>query len=207
MESVRKIVKKAMHFIASVIDKSFSGKVGPNEITVLSVWLHLVILALLYFGELRIAAICIVVFGLMDSLDGELARLQNKVSDAGMVLDAVSDRMKEAFIYVGLAYYLANNQQTIPVVLLVTAITGSMLVSYAKAKGETVLAKTTLKTTVDINRSFQDGLMRYEVRTVVLAVGIFVNQIPISLAIIALLTWYTAFIRLQVVIRQINKGT
>lgn len=205
MDGVRTTIKKMMRSIAVVVDKVFSGKVGPNEVTVISVWLHLIILVLLLFGELKVAAVLIIVFGLMDSLDGELARLQNKVSDSGMVLDAVSDRMKEAFIYVGLAHYLADNQQTLPVMILVAALSGSILVSYVKAKGETVLAKNPDKTTAEINRTFQDGLMRYEVRTVILAIGVFTSQLTISLSIIALLSWYTAFVRLQTVLRQVSK--
>ena len=61
-------------------------------------------------NQLPQAALLLAVFGLFDTLDGELARLQGTESPQGAFLDSVTDRMKEILVYVGLAVWLSEYQ-------------------------------------------------------------------------------------------------
>lgn len=205
---MRDVVRTGMRALAKSLNKASSGKISPNMVTLISLLAHLPVAYAIASGYYLLAAIGLVVFGLMDALDGELARLQGKASAAGMVLDASTDRMKEAMLYIGIGF--AFVERDIPaenlakaVALLVAAATGSIIVSYVKAKGETALSNSKLSAN-EKNRIFQDGLMRYEVRMFVLVIGLLSNNLIIAVTIIAVLSWYTAFKRLDLILRKLD---
>ncbi len=207
MDSIRKFVKKPMHRIANWLNDITGGKITPNFVTLTSLVLHLPIFWAIVAQQFTLAAVMLVVFGLLDSLDGELARLQGRASRAGMLLDASADRMKEAIVFAALAYMFALDSEPTAVLVTVAAITGAYTVSYIKAKGETALKGSRLGVQ-EINRIFQSGLMRYEVRTAFLVVGLIFSSLllPVIWAI-ALLSWLTAFYRLISISKKISKGS
>ncbi len=194
-----------MRRIARWLDNISGGKITPNQVTIASLILHVPIFFAIV-GELYIlAALMLALFSLMDSLDGELARVQGRASKAGMLLDASVDRMKESVVFIALAYKFALDYEPKAVFAAVAAITGSYAVSYIKAKGETAL-KGSSQSPHRINRTFQSGLMRYEVRTAILVVGLLLSSllIPVVWAI-AILSWLTAFYRLISISKKISE--
>ena len=193
-----------MKSIAIWVDNVSSSRVTPNHITIASLLLHipifLAIISQLYF----LAAIMIVVFGLMDSVDGELARIQKRESKAGMLLDASSDRAKEALIFMALAYRFALDNEPQAVLATVAAITGAFAVSYIKAKGETAMKDSHLSVQ-EINKIFQSGLMRYEIRMALLVIGLIFSSLLIpTMWLLGTLAWLTAFYRLVVISDKIS---
>lgn len=157
--------------------------------------MHIPIAGLIAAGYFGYAALLLVIFGLFDTLDGELARLQKRASAAGMLLDASTDRMKEVLLYIGSAYVLAGTGRGHIAAWAVAACGASICVSYIKAKGETAVKDKGL-TPNEINRLFQDGLGRFEVRMALLVAGLLTNQLLPVLIIITVLSTYTAFERL-----------
>ena len=79
---------------------------------------------------------CILLGGLADIMDGRVARARGLVSPYGEFLDSMLDRFSEVFAFVGLAVYLA----ALPTGILATTLAAgsSLLVSYARAKGDAV---------------------------------------------------------------------
>lgn len=203
INSLGNLVRRVMRRVAHSVNKISGGRISANAITVVSLLAHIAIAYLIAVGNFMWAAPLLIVFGLFDTLDGELARLQGKASNAGMVLDASIDRMKEVLLYSGSAYYFINNFEPGFAVWTVLTCGGSLLVSYVKAKGETALGDTKL-TANEKNRVFGDGLMRFEVRMAVLVVGLFTNQLAIAIAVIAVLSWFTAFQRLIWVTKELE---
>jgi len=203
MDAIRKYVKSLTHIVAKWINNISNGTITANQITVTSLLLHIPIFFAIVGGYNWLAAIMIVIFGLLDSVDGELARLQGRVSKVGMLLDASTDRMKEAIIFMAIALGFALDDRPWAVLIAVAAITGSMSVSYIKAKGETALKDSKLSTQ-EINRVFQSGLMRYEVRMAVLVLGLILNRLMIAVALIAILSWLTALYRLVTISKKIE---
>src|SRR5919199_1037119 len=65
--------------------------IAPNLITVLALCLGLTSIRLAYEGRLDTAVICIIVAGVLDGLDGRLARLLRGTSRFGAELDSLSD--------------------------------------------------------------------------------------------------------------------
>jgi phosphatidylglycerophosphate synthase len=205
LDAARERVRWLMAGVARRLNRLTGGRIHPNAITITALLAHLPIAWLIALQTNVPAAILLIVFGLFDALDGGLARLQNRVSNAGMLLDATTDRMKEVLLYSGAAYALAASGQVYMGAWAVAACGGSLLVSYVKAKGETAVAGGDLPAS-EVNRLFQDGLMRFEVRMTALIIGLFAGQLAPAIIFIAVGSWLTAFGRLLNISRKISSS-
>lgn len=203
LHAARTAARAVMKRVARVLHAVSGGRITPNAITIVGLLAHVPIAWFIMRGDFLLAAVLLVIFGLFDALDGELARLQNRASAAGMLLDASTDRMKEAALYVGIAYYIAAHHSPALVAVTVIACSSSLIVSYVKAKGETAVAKSNL-TTYEINYLFQDGLMNFELRMATIALGLVLNQLPAAVIFIALTATLNAFSRLITISRKIS---
>lgn len=196
LDWVRGGVKRLMGVVARVLNTLSGGHITPNMVTITGLVAHLPIAWLIAYGKFELAAVLLVIFGLFDALDGELARLQKRASAAGMVLDATTDRFKEVFLYCGAAYaIIASTGSPYWAVWAVAACGASLCVSYVKAKGETAIKDVHLSVN-EINRLFGDGLLRFEVRMFILVIGLLANQLTAAVIIIAVLSTLTALGRL-----------
>ena len=74
--------------------------------------------------------------GAADVLDGRVARARGLADERGAFLDSTLDRFAEVGVFVGLAVLLRDS--TLALTLAVTALGGSLLVSYARARGESL---------------------------------------------------------------------
>jgi phosphatidylglycerophosphate synthase len=184
-----------MSRVAKDLDKLSKGKISPNMVTIVGLLAHIPIAWLVATHQYTLAAVLLIVFGLFDTLDGTLARQQKKESNVGMLLDASTDRFKEVFLYCGAAYSFIGTEFSYFAVWAVAACGASLSVSYVKAKGETAIAKSKLKTT-EVNKMFQDGFLRFEVRMTLFIIGLLFNILPFIMFVIALLSGYTAIDRL-----------
>ncbi len=197
INNVRTYIRAQMDKVAVAINRFSGGKVTPNQITIIGFLLHLPIAALIASDILKVAALLLIIFGLFDALDGALARLQKKSSDSGMLLDASTDRFKEVLLYSGAAFNISSSEHYKWAFLAVAACGASLCVSYVKAKGESAVATSGKKINhTTLNKMFADGLAAFEIRISILIFGLFADQIVLSLAIIAVLSTYTAFYRL-----------
>jgi CDP-diacylglycerol---glycerol-3-phosphate 3-phosphatidyltransferase len=108
--------------------------VTANGISTTSLLFGLAAAAALAFGHFGLAAVLAIVSALCDALDGMVARHTKTASDSGEVLDATIDRYVEFSFLGGLAIHDHDHPLRLAVVL--AAILGSFMVSYATAKGE-----------------------------------------------------------------------
>src|SRR5688500_3694727 len=108
--AVRAPVRALMKQVARLLNTAFGGQLTANMVTMVSLVAHFPLAWFLVGCEFIPAAFLLVFFGLFDTLDGELARLQNRAGAAGMLLDASTDRMKEVLLYVGITYFFAGTQ-------------------------------------------------------------------------------------------------
>ncbi|HET6349656.1 MAG TPA: CDP-alcohol phosphatidyltransferase family protein [Candidatus Krumholzibacteria bacterium] len=86
-------------------------------------------------GHFPLAGWLVFLSGLADVFDGEVARATHTADARGAFLDSTLDRFSEFFAFVGLGYYFASGWQTLAIV---TALGGSLLVSYTRARGESL---------------------------------------------------------------------
>lgn len=199
IDAIRTVIRGWMKLIARILNKLSGGKLSPDAVTLIGLLAHAPIALLIATGDHYWAAGLLLVFGLFDALDGELARLQKRASSAGMLLDATTDRMKETMLYCGAAYALIVSDNPKLAVWAVAACGASLCVSYVKAKGETAVSGGNLSPN-EVNRLFQDGLLRFEVRMTLLIFGLaagFLGEVVIVIAIFSTLTAINRLIRIS----------
>jgi CDP-diacylglycerol--glycerol-3-phosphate 3-phosphatidyltransferase len=159
--------------------------------------------AVLIALDYLIAAGAVVLFAaFFDMLDGALARRTDRVTVFGGVLDSTLDRLSEGMLFLGVLALFSLRGSDFPallrpgphvdigIMLVGIVLISSMLVSYIRARVEA----TGLTCTV--------GIFTRPERIIVLALGLFINQIEIALGIIAALSLFTAGQRLYCVWRQ-----
>jgi phosphatidylglycerophosphate synthase len=107
--------------------------VSPNVLTFASLLVCAGAGAAIANGMLATGAWLYTLAGLLDILDGRLARATNQQSRAGAFLDSVADRWGELFVFAGFAWYLRSNDW---IAVVMFAVAGSIMVSYTRARGE-----------------------------------------------------------------------
>lgn len=108
--------------------------ITPNQLSWASFGFGLAAGVALAFGHFGSAGVFSAICSILDSLDGLVARMTEKSSDAGEVLDATVDRYVEFFFMAGLIVYYREMPSLIILTLL--ALIGSFMVSYSTAKAE-----------------------------------------------------------------------
>ena len=179
------------------------GRISLSSITFTSLFAHFPTAYFIAVGKYELAAGLLLVFGLFDALDGAMARLQNKASSSGMLLDASTDRIKEVILYCGVSYALIATNQPYYAVWAVAACGASLCVSYIKAKGETAVIGSGLSPN-QINRLFADGLVRFEIRMALLILGLLANRLAVTVVVIAILSSMTALGRLMRITKKLS---
>ena len=74
--------------------------------------------------------------GLFDMVDGRVARETNRVTRFGGFFDSVLDRYSDLFLFMGLLVYYASINRFFYIVLTAIVMTGSVMVSYTRARAE-----------------------------------------------------------------------
>lgn len=117
---------------------SFLSKKGisPNLITFFGTAISLLAGFLFYLGQTFFAGISVIISGLMDIIDGQVAKISKKETKFGGVLDSSLDRYSEIFIYIGISLLFLEKGDSLTSFIAIIALLGSMLVSYVKARAE-----------------------------------------------------------------------
>lgn len=199
IDMVRRPIRTGIDRLARVLDRATGGKIHPDSVTIVGSVMHLPIAYLIAIGQLVPAAILLIVFGLFDSLDGSLARLQKRASAWGALLDSTTDRMKEVALYAGIVYLLVQTGQPAWAVTMALLACGiAVCVSYSRAVGDIALLTSDKKFPPEqVNKAFRGGLLSFEVRMALLVVGLFANQLPIVVSLIAIGSLWTLISRLM----------
>jgi CDP-diacylglycerol---glycerol-3-phosphate 3-phosphatidyltransferase len=205
VNGIKRVIRGVMREVALLLNEITLGRVTPNSVTWFGLFMHLPIAFLIANGELVRAAILLLVFGLFDTLDGELARVQKRETNHGGFLDASTDRFKEVLLYTGVAWLLARGDHPEYAAIAVAACGASICVSFVKAKGEAVVSSLDRKIPyTELNRMFSGGFFPFEIRMLVLLVGLFADQLIWAVSIIALFSAVTALQRLVIISRSLR---
>jgi CDP-diacylglycerol--glycerol-3-phosphate 3-phosphatidyltransferase len=119
-------------------------RITPNALTASGVILcGAASILVLFEGRIEIAfywlaAVVFVAGSLLDILDGALARAGGKTTPFGAFLDSTTDRISEGFMLTAIAYVLATHHRAVFVAVAMAAVSGSFLVSYTRAKAESI---------------------------------------------------------------------
>ena len=112
--------------------------------------------------------------GLCDLLDGPVARRQNRISLFGGFLDSILDRYADLILFLGLLVYYAHVNRFLYAVLAGAAMAGAVMVSYAKARAESLVPASEV------------GFWERPERLVLMILGALTNRMDVALWILAI---------------------
>lgn len=140
-------------------------------------------------GRLFLGAIFLIISGLCDVLDGDLARRRNMVSRFGAFMDSVLDRVTEFAFLGGIIYYLVNRvdgPHNFLLCVTLVALTGSILTSYTRARAE------------GLGYECKVGIVERPERVALLALGLLLGYriLGLVLIVLAATSVYTVFQRI-----------
>jgi len=121
-----------------IVDALARIGVTPNLLTAAGVAGNVVAAVLAGSGEFVAAGVVVLAASSLDMLDGALARATGQATDFGAVFDAVMDRVSEAVVLFGLLVYFSDRGDRTEEFLIFVAVVASILVSYVRARAETV---------------------------------------------------------------------
>jgi CDP-diacylglycerol--glycerol-3-phosphate 3-phosphatidyltransferase len=174
---------------------SFFNRLGiyPNTMTLIGLAGNIIGAILIALGHMTLGGIIVLVMGLIDTLDGSMARLRGMPSEFGAFVDSVTDRYSELVIFAGLLYHFLQKGDWLSVLVIYIAAGGSVLVSYVRARAASL--------GMDTKVGF---LSRFE-RYLVLAPSLVFNIPKVGIWIIAIFANFTAIQRIVDVRRQAHE--
>jgi CDP-diacylglycerol--glycerol-3-phosphate 3-phosphatidyltransferase len=156
----------------------------PNTLTLIGLTGTAVAGYLLARGELFTGGLLLLCMGPIDALDGTMARLRGEPSDFGGFVDSVTDRYAELLIFGGLLYHFLQIEDNAGALLTFVAASGSVLVSYVKARAE------------GLGFQARIGLLARFERYLIIVLALLTNQVLLGLALIAVFGNVTALQRI-----------
>ncbi len=200
------IGRAAQRIIDAIVRWLASGHINPNVLTVIGVGINVGCGLLFGFGLFFWAGIALIVANLFDMLDGQVARLSGRVTRFGGFLDSSLDRLSDMVVFVGLMVFYARDTEfhsTLNVFLAGAGLMGSVMVSYASARAESLIPK------CDV------GFLRRPERVVLFIIGalsthpgsnnFFANRMPAVLWVLAIGSYWTFAHRMYHTWRELAK--
>jgi CDP-diacylglycerol--glycerol-3-phosphate 3-phosphatidyltransferase len=134
--------ERARVFFKGVLDPlgTFFNKLGlmPNTMTILGLVGNTIGAYFLARGNMLIGGILILLMGPVDALDGTMARLRGEPTKFGAFVDSVTDRYSELVIFMGLLFFYLQKADWLMAGVVYMAAAGSVLVSYARSRGQSL---------------------------------------------------------------------
>jgi archaetidylinositol phosphate synthase len=153
-------------------------KLSPNTLTVAG-FLITTLAAVVISRHLRVGAVIVLLGGVLDMLDGIVARNNAKTTSFGAFLDSVMDRYADSFLFLAVAWYLFSKGDDTGALLSLGTMLGAYLVSYTRARAE------------GLGTQCKTGLMERPERIVLLVFGALTGWLVPTLWIMFVLTHLT----------------
>ncbi|MFN8654591.1 MAG: CDP-alcohol phosphatidyltransferase family protein [Gemmatimonadales bacterium] len=143
MKLITKPVERVFYSLTRpIVDGLIKSGVHPNTITTIGTLLVVASAVAFGMGEPRLGGLLYLVSGIVDTLDGAVARAKGQTTRFGAFYDSTLDRVGDGATFMGIAvYYLLAVPETVAfrevaIIICMVAIIASLLVSYARARAE-----------------------------------------------------------------------
>lgn len=167
-----------------IVESLALARIDPNLLTALGLGINVIAAVLFGYGKFWQAGVVVICAGIFDMVDGRVARATNTVSRFGAFFDSVVDRYSDLALYFGLLVYYARINRFFYVVLVAVVMTGSVMVSYARARAESMIP------------SCKAGFMERPERIVLVIIGALFARMAAVLWVIAVLSNITVIHRI-----------
>ena len=176
-----------------IVDGLALTRISPNVLTFIGLVINVAAALLFGFASadnnqglmFRWAGIVIIGAGIFDMVDGRVARATNQVTDFGAFFDSVIDRYSDVALFFGLLVYYARANRFFYVVLVAFVMVSSVMVSYTRARAESLIQKCKV------------GFMERPERIVLVIIGALFNRMAPVLWVIAVLSLITVIHRIR----------
>ena len=173
------------------------ARINPNALTLIGLGVNTVAAVLFGYAtadnQRRMffyAGLVIIGSGFFDLVDGRVARASNQVTRFGGFFDSVVDRYSDVSLFFGLLVFYARGNRFFYVVLTALVMTGAVMVSYARARAESLIG------------SCRVGFLERPERLVLLIIGALFNRMAPAPWVIAVLSNITVIHRILYTWRQ-----
>jgi CDP-diacylglycerol--glycerol-3-phosphate 3-phosphatidyltransferase len=160
------------------------SRIHPNVLTFLGLVINIIAAFLFARGSFRWAGVVVICAGLFDMVDGRVARATDRVTRFGGFFDSVLDRYSDLALFMGLLVYYASINRFFYIVLTAIVMTGSVMVSYVRARAECTIPKCKV------------GFLERPERVVLIIIGALFNRMAPVLWVIAVLSNLTVIHRM-----------
>jgi len=171
--------------LEKIVDAIAATGINPNVLTAFGLVVNLWAAVMFATGMFRSAAAIIFFAGFLDMLDGQVARREKRVTAFGAFFDSTLDRYSDMALYMGLLVYYAVAGRASYVILAAVATAGSVMVSYARARAESLIP------------TCKVGFMERPERIVLIIIGALFNRMGAVLWVIAVLSTITVVHRVR----------
>ncbi len=162
----------------------FRLRLRPNHLTVIGLGVSFLAASAFSTGRTRAAGVLLIAAGLCDFFDGALARVSGQVTPFGAFLDSVIDRYSDLIVLLGIVVFFARTPHPRGAIVAMAGLIGSMMVSYTKARAESIDVECTV------------GMMERPERMICLIVGALFHLLEPALWVLAVLSNLTALQRI-----------
>lgn len=194
LNTLRLLQRPSARVLAPFVRVFVALGITPTMLTVAGFIGNIAAGLLIARGELFLAGIVTLIASGLDMFDGAVARATNRASSTGALLDSVLDRLSEAAVLVGVLAYALDRGLDEQAVLAMLALTGSLMVSYVRARAE------------GLGVALTDGMFTRPERVVVMGIALLFGWLRPALWLLAVLTNLTALQRLYIATRKIQEA-
>ncbi len=170
--------------INGIVSALALSRIHPNVLTFLGLVINTWAAFLFAAGNFRWAGAVVILAGLFDMVDGRVARETNRVTRFGGFFDSVLDRYSDLALFMGLLVYYASINRFFYIVLTAIVMTGSVMVSYTRARAECTIPKCKV------------GFLERPERVVLIIIGAMLDRMAPVLWVIAVLSNLTVIHRM-----------
>ncbi len=170
--------------INGIVSALALSRVHPNVLTFIGLLINIWAAFLFAAGKFRWAGVVVIGAGLFDMVDGRVARETNRVTRFGGFFDSVLDRYSDLAVLVGLLVFYASINRFFYVVLTAIVMTGTVMVSYTRARAENIIPRCKV------------GFLERPERVVLVIIGALLNRMAPVLWVIAVFSNITVISRM-----------
>src|SRR5436309_3813049 len=192
MTVTRLIGRTSGKIINLIVGALALSRIHPNVLTFLGLVINIWAAFLFAQGRFRAAAAVVIGAGLFDMVDGRVARATDRVTRFGGFVDSVLDRYSDLALFMGLLVYYASINRFFYIVLTAIVMTGSVMVSYTRARAENSIPKCKV------------GFLERPERVVLIIIGALFLRMAQVLWVIAVLANLTVIHRMIYTYREAN---
>ena len=137
--------------------------VGPNALTTVGLLLTVTSAFVIASGRPVLGALVLFLGGMMDALDGTVARVTGRSTPFGGFYDSVSDRISDGVVLAGVAWWVADQPRLL--LLTLASLVLAEVTSYVRARAES------------IDLECEVGIVERAERGIILLVGLLVEPL------------------------------